>query len=148
VRYRRLTSIESLSFCIWTYNTSLTNYQEKCRSHVTKWAPAFLNVAPMWLTIVLHIRSSVTWPYAPRTSQLTIAATYKKWHPVDISNPFSLITEGYRSRRRRLCDLCDLSYGSMARRNGLYEDNRTIGICIVQNSENAAWKQYVIFDHS
>jgi hypothetical protein len=142
-----LTSIQSLSFCMRIYNASLTNYQEECRSNVAKWAPAFLNLTPVWVTIVLQIHSSVTWPYAPHTSHVTTAATYKKWQPVETSNPFSLITEGYRSMRTRLCDLCELSYGPMVRHKGLYENNRTIGICKIQDSENGAWIQSLIFDH-
>jgi len=82
------------------------------------------------MTIVLQIHSSVTWPYAPHTSQVTTAATYKKRHPIDSSKPFSLIKEGHRSTCTRLCDLCDFSYESMVRRQGLYENNRTIGISI------------------
>jgi len=59
--YSRITYRRSLSFCVTSYISSLTNCKEGYRLHATKWVTLVLTLATVRPATAYRIHSSETW---------------------------------------------------------------------------------------
>jgi len=71
-----ITSIQFLSFCLMTFNASLSSYPERYLWYATEWTNVFLILTRVRTTTAVHIRSCVTWAHGPLTYHVIIFHIY------------------------------------------------------------------------